>query len=504
MTISAQVGVGISSANIDPSAQLEVSSTTKGFLSPRMTEIQRNNINNPADGLLVYQTDGTKGFYYFDGSVWKQSLGLLQNGTINQVLATDGLGNTNWTDVPESVDLTSDQTVGGLKTFASSDGLLATGMFGEGITSSLYGGTRMMWYPKKAAFRAGKVDGTEWNDSNIGNYSTAMGSSTTASAEYSTALGYGSKASGNFSTALGYLTTASDNGSTAFGQGTLAYAGASTAFGDYSRALASNSTAMGKLTTASGNASTVMGVNTSTRSFAETTIGTHNTDYIPSSTSEFIATDRLFVIGNGTDTATSDALVMLKNGDTTFSGQIKMGAVTYPNTVGLANQVLTTDGVGNAIWSAPSTASSVDNDPLPIVNGGTGSAIQNFVDLSNNQTVGGDKTFSSNLSSNGNITSISFIKSGGTATQYLMADGSTSTAAEINEADDEFLAIISQTSFTLTQTPKITSKVKMYINGVKISKSAYGVSGSIVIYYPANNGSYTISLNDRIQFEYTY
>jgi uncharacterized protein (TIGR02145 family) len=69
---NAQVGIGVSVANIEPSAQLEVKSTNKGLLTPRMNEAQKNAIDNPATGLLVYQTDGTSGFYYYDGNVWKQ------------------------------------------------------------------------------------------------------------------------------------------------------------------------------------------------------------------------------------------------------------------------------------------------------------------------------------------------------------------------------------------------------------------------------------------------
>jgi hypothetical protein len=66
----AQVGIGVSTADINPSAQLEVSSTTKGFLAPRMTESEKNTIASPAVGLLVYQTNGTKGFYSYNGTVW--------------------------------------------------------------------------------------------------------------------------------------------------------------------------------------------------------------------------------------------------------------------------------------------------------------------------------------------------------------------------------------------------------------------------------------------------
>jgi len=47
-----------------------VSSTTKGFLAPRMTEAERDAIADPAIGLTVFQTDATAGYYYFDGIFW--------------------------------------------------------------------------------------------------------------------------------------------------------------------------------------------------------------------------------------------------------------------------------------------------------------------------------------------------------------------------------------------------------------------------------------------------
>lgn len=63
-----QVGIGTNTPA--PSAQLDVTSTNKGALLPRMTMAQRNSIATPALGLLIYQIDNTPGFYYFDGVIW--------------------------------------------------------------------------------------------------------------------------------------------------------------------------------------------------------------------------------------------------------------------------------------------------------------------------------------------------------------------------------------------------------------------------------------------------
>ena len=61
-------GIGTTSPNA--SSVLEMKSTTKGVLVPRMTLTQRNAIASPATGLLIYQTNSTPGFYYYSGSAW--------------------------------------------------------------------------------------------------------------------------------------------------------------------------------------------------------------------------------------------------------------------------------------------------------------------------------------------------------------------------------------------------------------------------------------------------
>lgn len=63
-----QIAINTDGSTPDNSAMLDVKSTTKGLLAPRMTSAQRLAITNPATGLLVFQTDGTAGFYYNAGT----------------------------------------------------------------------------------------------------------------------------------------------------------------------------------------------------------------------------------------------------------------------------------------------------------------------------------------------------------------------------------------------------------------------------------------------------
>jgi len=69
LAVGAQ-GVGIGTPTPHPSAALDVAATTQGLLLPRLTAAQRAAIAQPAAGLLVFQTDGTVGLYYYNGVSW--------------------------------------------------------------------------------------------------------------------------------------------------------------------------------------------------------------------------------------------------------------------------------------------------------------------------------------------------------------------------------------------------------------------------------------------------
>jgi hypothetical protein len=65
-------------------------------------------------------------------------------------------------------------------------------------------------------------------------------------------------------------------------------------------------------------------------------------------------------------------------------------------------------------------------------------------------------------------------------------------------------ATAGQTSFTLTHSKGANRTIKMFINGIRISNTAYSDSGTTLTYTSSNNGGYTIVAGDRVQFDYSY
>jgi hypothetical protein len=90
-------GIGTTSPNA--SSLLEVKSTSKGILIPRMTLTQRNAIASPATGLLIFQTNSTPGFYYYSGTAWtavtQKSKGWSLTGNSGTNPSTNFIGTTD-------------------------------------------------------------------------------------------------------------------------------------------------------------------------------------------------------------------------------------------------------------------------------------------------------------------------------------------------------------------------------------------------------------------------
>jgi hypothetical protein len=201
---------------------LDIQSTSKGLLIPRMSALQRSAILAPSPGLLVYQTDSNDGFYYFNGTQWIS----LSDATFAPSTLADGDTNTK-IQVEESPDEDIIRfDIGGTEYFRMNSGRIEVVNTGNSVF---------------IGDSAGMHD-SQINNMNVGIGSEALKSNTTG--VLNTAVGYQAMplsilSTGN--TAIGAFALYSNTG----------FLGANTANGYLS--LYSNTT--GKQNTASGNSS---------------------------------------------------------------------------------------------------------------------------------------------------------------------------------------------------------------------------------------------------------
>jgi hypothetical protein len=231
-------------------------------------------------------------------------------------------------------------------------------------------GTRLMWMPARSAFRVGTVTGTQWDNDSIGHWSFATGMDAVAKGNFSVAIGkdassrgsesvaigsaaeangskgmafgVGARAAGSHSIAVGYFAEsfgltalAIGNNLTASGYNSIALGSASQTSNDHATALGRECTASGYMSTAigaitkargsfsmglgyqnlaSGNYSTALGFQTTARAAGSTALGTFNDSVASSNPTTKISTDPLLYVGNGTDIARHNALVVYHNG----------------------------------------------------------------------------------------------------------------------------------------------------------------------------------------------
>ncbi|MGG9970395.1 tail fiber domain-containing protein [Ferruginibacter sp. SUN002] len=216
LTIDATGSVGIGTQNPDASAILDITSTNKGLLLPRMTMQSRDLISSPAAGLIIYQTDNTPGLYHYTGGVWTPLLGSSDN-LGNHTLTTNLITGDNYISKNGAANIGIQmQDNGGVNVkttfFASGSpkqgefkfdqfgNILATGFVMDvgNTTGAAYQipatgpGTRFMWFAARGALRFGRVPigQTNWDDANMDDFTFAGGNQVTAS-------GYGAFAYGD-------------------------------------------------------------------------------------------------------------------------------------------------------------------------------------------------------------------------------------------------------------------------------------------------------------------
>lgn len=267
--LSAQVGIGTNSPAA--SAKLDIQSTDKGLLIPRMTAANRTAITTPANGLVVYQTDAPVGFYYYDGGAWVRLIaetafsidGLsdakaggsgFSNGLIIGHQATGTLDNANNNTAVginslKAVTQGDDNTAMGFNVLsANTTGYRNTGL-GSGALGQLTTGAinTAVGYNSMPVMTTGSyntgIGGNNLVFSTGANLSTAVGF---------TALQYGD---GNYHTAIGYgalsLCTASDAntavGSVALNRTTSGTANVAMGYGSlYNNTTGSDNTSIGQ------------------------------------------------------------------------------------------------------------------------------------------------------------------------------------------------------------------------------------------------------------------
>ena len=210
---------------------------------------------------------GTNPAVDFLGTIDNTDLAIKTNGTERMRIKNNGRIGIGTTNPLGAFHLNAD------------DGFLTTGTFGSGSTLPVTGaGTRMMWYPRKAAFRVGAVSGTSWDEINIGNYSFACGYDNVARGNYSFAAGQASTVYSDYSAALGYgnisngictFTAGSANNASAayaiaLGRGCISSDSSAVAIGYHTTSSGKYAIGFGFQNFASGDYSICMGYHTNT------------------------------------------------------------------------------------------------------------------------------------------------------------------------------------------------------------------------------------------------
>lgn len=353
----AQNSVGINTTIPDNSSVLDINSSNKGILLPRVSLVDVTNIttpiNTPATGLLVWNTnalvtggDGI-GYYFYNGTTWQR---YHEKSSLDNAYDKGGAG--------AGRIIIAD--AGAVK-ITGTDGFMVTGTHATGtaIDSELTGaGTRLFYNPAKSAFRAGAVDNNQFSTTRVGNFSGAFG--------YNNSI-FGGR---NFGANNNNIT--SNTNANSFGNGNNSFDNAAISIGSSTTSGGNNSFSSGRNTSSTGDNSVSMGFENNSNTLAEVSLGVYSRNKgkfdssgtLSDSETTHYPTDALFTIGNGTtNLLRHDVLFINKTGEIRINEEYKL-----PLLDGTNNQVLYTDGNENLAWRNKIVDTNISEIPMYLNN----------------------------------------------------------------------------------------------------------------------------------------
>ena len=209
--VSNNISVAANTAKVTNATHTgEVTGGTTLTIDPTAISNKAVVIAAPTDNVLI--EDATDGALK---QVTAQSIADLGGDVLGPVTATDNaLARWNTTTgelLQDSVVIDDDSTISAVNRALNLSGV-------TGATPTSGAGTRMMWIPAKAAFRAGNVSGTEWDDASIGSKSAALGENNTASGTSTFTAGNDNMISGTGSVGIGDTNTVTVSSAYALGK----------------------------------------------------------------------------------------------------------------------------------------------------------------------------------------------------------------------------------------------------------------------------------------------